>query len=93
MAPEPIAAIAKAQSLLHFAASQGAPIETFKLVLSDQEAMDLLDYTLLQNTYNGVPNQRMMLDVQQAHDTKNPWPVVAHFHLLGFEIIPPTGLN
>lgn len=79
--------------MLHYATSQGSPIETFKLVLSNQEAMDLLDYTLLQNTHMGIPNPLLQMDVQRARDLKDPWPVVKHFNLLGFEIIPPTAMN
>jgi hypothetical protein len=77
-----IAAIEKAQSLYKFANSSGFPLQTFALVLSDVEAMELLEWYAEQ--YQG--NEPFDLDVDIARRTKNPWPVLEHFNCCGLEI-------
>jgi len=77
-----IAAIEKAESLHKFATSSGMPISTFAVVLSEPEALELLEWYATQ--YAG--NAEFDLDVDIARRTKNPWPVLDNFQLLGLEI-------
>jgi hypothetical protein len=81
-----IAAIEKAQSLYKFANSSGFPLETFALVLSEAEALELVEWYAKE--YEG--NAEFDLDVSIARRTKNPWPLLANFHCMGLEITRAT---
>lgn len=80
-----IAAVEKAESLHRFAMSQGAHISTFKLMLSDAEGLELLDWFGEQHD-----NELLDLDIAEAKRTKNPWAVLENFQLLGFEVARAT---
>lgn len=77
------AAVEKAESLHKFAKSQGAQLSTFMLILSDAEALELLDW--FQHEMCGY-NATFMLDLEIAHRTGNPWEMLPNFQLMGFEI-------
>lgn len=83
------AALAKAESLQRFARSQGAPLSTFQLAISDAEGLELLDYLVEQSP----PNELLSADVALAHKKRDPWPVLTHFTLLGLSIAPLQVLN
>jgi hypothetical protein len=78
-----IAAIEKATSLASFAKSQGAPLFTFALILSDSEGMELLDWFVSQQY---EPNELLDMDVALAKKNLDPWPVLQEFTLMGFSI-------
>lgn len=77
------AAIAKAQSLHRFATRQGAPLSTFKLALTTDEALEVLDW--FKDTM--TPNVMFDADLKIAHRTGNPWEMVTNFQLLGLDIV------
>jgi hypothetical protein len=77
-----IAALAKAESLYKFAQSQGAPVNTFVLVLSDSEGLELLDWFKPQFEQNEVFD----LDLEAAHKSGNPWAMLPGFEVLGLAI-------
>jgi hypothetical protein len=79
------AALAKAESLYQYAQAQGAPLDTFLLVLSQEEAVELLEWYA--GEYAGS-SEAFDLDVSIARKAKDPWPVLANFHLLGLEMAP-----
>lgn len=78
-------ALSKAASLHHFAEAQGSPLSTFELVLSEPEAMELLDWYGAQ--YSGT-NDCFDLDFEEAQLTHDPWPILSQFVLMGFRMIP-----
>ncbi len=84
-----IAALEKAESLQRFAKSQGAHLSTFVLVLSDDEALELLDWFVEQHEQNDL----LDLDVEDAKRRHNPWPVLEQFSLLGFSMAPVVVLH
>jgi hypothetical protein len=82
-------ALAKAESLHRFASHSGYPLETFALVLTETEAIELLEWYATE--YCG--NAAFDLDVEVARRTKNPWPVLAHFRVLGLDMMPALVLH
>jgi hypothetical protein len=78
-----IPAIEKAESLYKFANSSGYPLNTFALVLSESEAVELLEWYAAQ--YQGT-SEAFDLDIIIARRTGNPWPVLSNFHCMGLEI-------
>jgi hypothetical protein len=83
------AALAKAESLHKFASQSGYPLETFALVLTEAEAAEILEWYATEHEGNAV----FALDVDIARRTKNPWPVLANFRVLGLEMVPRLVLN
>ena len=79
-----VAAIEKAESLYKFAQGQGAPLSTFKLILTAAEGLELVDHLVEQN----APNEMIELDAAEAHRTGDPFQVLSNFTLLGLEILP-----
>ncbi len=82
-----VAAIQKAESLHKFASHSGYPIDTFALVISDKEAQDLLEWYAEQ--YEGT-NDAFDTDLAVARLTRDPWPVLANFRVLGLDICKAT---
>jgi len=83
-------ALTKAASLHHFAASQGCPLESFELVLSEPEALELLDW--YGQEYGGQ-NECFDVDFEIAKRTQDPWPVLSNFMLMGFKMRPASALQ
>jgi hypothetical protein len=83
------AALAKAESLHKFASASGCPLETFALVLTELEALELLEWYATE--YAG--NEQFDLDISIARRSKNPWPVLQNFRVLGLDMMPATVLN
>ena len=77
-----IAALEKAESLHRFVLSQGAPLNTFQLALSDREGLEVLDW--LQEQYD---NELLDSDIAIARATGDAWKVLDGFTLLGFAIV------
>lgn len=77
-----IAALAKAESLHKFAAASGAPLDTFQLVLSDAEGLELLDY--FKTEY--ACSELFDMDVAIARAKGDPWPVLDNFVILGLHM-------
>jgi hypothetical protein len=84
-----IAAIEKADSLHRFAVSQGAHLSTFVVVLSDQDALELLDWFVEQYEFNSL----LEMDVAEAKAKHDPWNVLSNFTLHGMSIAPLSALN
>lgn len=84
------AAIAKAQSLHRFAAQQGAPLDSFKLVLTDAEALEALDWFKGQMYRSDAAFD---VDLEIAHRTGNPWQMLSNFQLMGLEVVRVEQLN
>lgn len=82
-------ALAKAESLFKFAQSQGSPLNTFILTLTEQDAMGLLEFYEVQ--YGN--NELFVEDVAEARRTNDPWGVLAHFELFGFRMAPVSILH
>lgn len=78
-----ISALAKAESLHKFAQSQGCPLADFQLVLSDVEGLELLGWFVEQY----ARNELLSLDVERARRTRDPWPVLSEFELLGMRML------
>jgi hypothetical protein len=74
------AALDKAKSLHRFAADQGAPLDTFQLVLTEPEAMELMEWYV--DEYGGA-NEMLELDAAEARRTRNPWDLLANFTCMG----------
>lgn len=83
-----IAAMAKAESLAHYAKSQGARLSSFVLVLTAQEAYELLDWY-----GEGYPDPLLLDDIEAARLDGDPWRVLEHFNLLGLSMTRPTALH
>lgn len=79
----------KAKSLGEFVAYQGAKQSTFMLTLSEEEAMELIDWYSEQY----CDNEMLTQDVDIAKRTKNPWMVLENFRLLGFEMVKMSILH
>jgi hypothetical protein len=84
-----IAALEKAQSLHRFAESQGSPLSSFILVLSDTEALELLDWFKAEHEASELYD----LDLEKAHKTGDPWEMLPEFNLMGFAIARVEQLN
>lgn len=78
-----ISALAKAESLHKFAKAQGCPLAEFQLVLSDVEGLELLEWFVEQYARNEI----LSLDVEIAQRTRDPWPVLCEFELLGMHMV------
>lgn len=78
------AALIKAESLYRFASEQGAPLSTFQLALTNPEALEVLDWFRAQMQ----PNAAFEVDLEIAHRTGKPFEMLAHFQLMGIEIVP-----
>lgn len=78
------AAIAKAEALNRFATDQGAPLSTFALVLTESEAMELMEWYV--GEYAG--NELLEFDAAQARRTRNPWELLSNFTCMGLAIAP-----
>jgi hypothetical protein len=81
------AALVKAESLHRFATDQGAPLDTFQLVLTDPEAMELVDWYAKQ--FGGC-NAVFDVDVEIARRTHNPWDLLSNFQCMGFAMAPAS---
>lgn len=77
-------ALEKAESLYKYAQGQGSPLSTFKLILTVDEGLELVDYLVEQN----APNEMLELDAAQAKRERNPFKVLSNFQLMGLEILP-----
>jgi hypothetical protein len=76
----------KAESLYRFAQGQGSPLSTFKLILTAQEGLELVEYLVEQNE----PNEMLELDAAEAKRTGDPFVILSNFQLLGMEILPSS---
>lgn len=65
-------------------------METFELVLSEPEALELLDW--YGDEYGGQ-NECFDLDLERAKRTQDPWPVLCNFVLMGFKMRPLSTLQ
>lgn len=81
------AAIGKAESLLRFAGHCGCHPSGFDLILTQQEACDLLEWYALD--FEGQ-NAAFDTDLDVARRTKDPWSVLANFTVLGLTIVKST---
>jgi hypothetical protein len=88
-----MSAIEKAQALYQFASSQGCPLSTFVLVLSDAEAMEALRELVARIKRLGGGNEQMDIDWQIAIVTGNPWGMLQNFELMGFSMARKSDLN
>lgn len=79
------AAITKAQALNRFATDQGAPLSTFALVLTESEAMELMEWYV--GEYGGT-NELLEMDAAAARRTRNPWELLSNFTCMGLAIAP-----
>lgn len=77
------AALEKATSLHRFATDTGSPLSSFLLVLTDPEALELLEWYGTQ--YAGT-NEVFDLDLAIARRTGNPWPVLENFQVMGLAL-------
>lgn len=76
------AALDKAESLHSYATSQGSPLSTFALALSDDEGIELCDYLVQENPGSDL----LAYDVAEAKRKRNPWPVLDNFVLMGLSL-------
>lgn len=81
------AALVKAQSLHRFAVDQGAPLDSFQLVLTEPEAMELVEWYAKQH---GGNSPVFDVDVEIARRTSNPWDLLANFQCMGFAMAPAS---
>jgi hypothetical protein len=79
------AALTKAESLHRFATEQGSPLSTFQLVLTQAEALEVLDWFKGQMMQ---PNAAFEVDLEIAHRTGDPFAMLANFQLMGLDIVP-----
>jgi hypothetical protein len=79
------AAVERAKSLHRYAFAQGAGVEDFILTLSDSEGLDLLDWLLEQQR---APDADLELEVREAKETGDPWPLLDTFTLMGLHLAP-----
>jgi hypothetical protein len=84
------AAIDKARSLHRFATEQGAPLDSFKLALTDAEALEALDWF---KTQMYRQDAAFDVDLEIAHRTGNPWQMLSNFQLMGLEVVRAEQLN
>jgi len=82
-------AIEKAGSLYEYCKAQGAQPTTFAVTLTLEEGLELLDWFAEQYP----PNDLLDADIAEAKRTKNPWPILTGFTLMGFAILPKGTLH
>lgn len=80
-------ALQKAESLALFAKSQGSPLSDFALTLTLGEAYELLDFLAEGGLGRFLHHDRLVQDIADAKVDSNPWAVLTHFQLQGFEIL------
>ncbi len=78
-----IAAIEKAQSLAKFASASGCPLSSFALVLSQPEAMELMEQLVKDNPFNPLLHE----DARIARAKADPFLVLQHFQCEGLDIM------
>lgn len=83
-------ALAKAASLYHYAETQGSPLDTFQLALTEAEANELL---LWYGEQYGGSNEMFDLDFELAKRTHDPWPMLGSFVLMGLKMVPASALQ
>jgi hypothetical protein len=77
----------KADSLAAFARSQGAILSTFAVTITQQEAFELLD-RLAAGAIGFFGNHELLVqDIEEAKRAGDPWRVLGHFQLNGFDIL------
>lgn len=81
------AAIEKAASLSRFAATQGEPRNSFAVTLTLGEAYELLDYIAGGGLGKLLHHALLLADIQSAKLACDPWLVLQHFQLEGFDIM------
>jgi hypothetical protein len=81
------AALVKAQSLHRFAVDQGAPLNSFQLVLTQPEAMELVEWYAKQ--YGGN-NPVFNVDLEIVRRTGEPWDLLSNFQVMGFSMAPAS---
>lgn len=81
------AALSKAESLARFAKTQGTPLNTFALVITLGEAYELLDYLAAGGMGKLMYHERLVADILEAKSKGDPWQVLEHFQLKGFDIV------
>ena len=81
-----VAAIEKARSLYRFAMREGAPLSEFLLILTDQEALDLLEPLKRGDLGHFAEHDQLEIDIEEAVRHRNPWSVLEHFQLEGLDI-------
>jgi hypothetical protein len=80
-------ALEKAASLSRFVATQGEPRTSFALTLSLGEAYELLDFIAAGGLGYVVNHSLLVTDIEQAKILSDPWRVLEHFQLEGFNIL------
>lgn len=81
------AALQKAESLALFVRSQGSPLSDFALTITLGEAYELLDFMAEGGMGRFVHHDRLVQDIADAKADCDPWRVLTHFQLQGFEIV------
>jgi hypothetical protein len=82
-------ALEKAESLYRFATQRGAPLQDFQLTLSVPEGLELLDWFVGQYGENPL----LIEDVADAKRSQDPFPILAHFTLMGFALVAQQALH
>jgi hypothetical protein len=88
-----IAALEKAESLARFARSQGAPLETFLVTLTEPQAYELLDHIAAGGLGRYEDHDRLIADVEEAKRKKAPFALLEWFQLEGMSIAPVSFLQ
>ena len=66
----------------------GVKPQEFQVALSKQEAFELLDQTLIeQSPYMSEP-ELFARDIQAAKASGDPWPLLENWALLGMALVP-----
>ena len=79
-------AIAKAESLRAFALAQGAPLDTFQVILTLGEGYELLDYLAAGGLGKFLHHDQLVQAIADAKAASNPWEVLAYFQIAGLSI-------
>jgi len=80
------AAHGKAQELYNFAQQQGAPLSEFVLLVSKEEAWELLDYLVTDPGSGYAGNESLLADIQKAREQDDPYWILENFQLSGLDI-------
>lgn len=83
-APKPPVALALADELYRYALGQGAPINSFELLLTLGEGYELLDWIPGAGLFSDLELLRQ--DIEEAKIKGDPWLVLDNFTLKGMRI-------
>lgn len=82
-----IAAICKADGLYAFAKGTGSPMKDFALVLTKGEAYELLDYMAAGGLGRYQNHEMLIEDIAEAKVAGDPFALLQHFQIKGFDVI------